>query len=117
MYKQRILNILNSFQYLFILYILSIADGSLVFKKSYTFKEQDNTKNYSLGAICLDSSDGLFIASDFCVLHVDKNCDLINVMPTKIDPFAIAALNDGVTLVIVGRNKTAETYRVQYGIQ
>ena len=51
------------------------------------------------------------------MLHVDKNCDLINVMPTKIDPFSITAQNDAVTLVIVGRNKTAETYRVQYGIQ
>lgn len=93
------------------------TNGNLVYKKTYTFKEQDITKNYSLGALCLDSSDGLFIASDYCVLHVDKNCDLINVMPTKIDPFSITAQNDAVTLVIVGRNKTAETYRVQYGIQ
>ena len=106
-------------QFLFITFLLlfSVADGSLSFKKTYTFKEKDNTKNYSLGAICLDSSDGLFVASDYCVLHLDKNCDLINVMPTKIDPFSITAQNDGVTLVIVGRNKTAETHRVQYGIQ
>lgn len=71
-------------------------------------------KHYSLGAVCIDSRDGLFIASDNCVLHVDKNGDLINVMPTKIDPFAITANEEGLTLVIVGRNKTAETCRLQY---
>lgn len=93
------------------------TNGSMTYKRTYTFTEGDATKTYSLGAVCLDSRDGLFIAADYCVLHVDKNCDLVNVMPTKIDPFAITAQPDGVTLVIVGRNKTAETYRVNYGIQ
>ena len=88
-----------------------------MYSHSYTFTEAGVMKNYQLGAICLDAKDGLFIASDYCVLHVDRNGDLINVLPTKIDPYAITVQSDGVTLVIVGRNKIAETYRIEYGIQ
>ena len=94
-----------------------VSGGSLMYQRSYNFTEEGVKKKYTLGAICLDSRDGLFIASDYCVLHVDRNSELINVMPTKIDPFAITVQSDGITLVIVGRNKVAETYRIRYGIQ
>lgn len=58
---------------------------------------------YNLGSVT--TTDGIvLVASDLCVLRLDKDLDVLTVIPTKCDPFFIVQTSRSREIFVLSRS-------------
>lgn len=90
-------------------YLLCFNKGrELVFKKRFDSGDRDF---YFLGSVTCDKNV-TYVSSDNCFLRLNKDGDLITVVPTLEDPYHLLMRNDKPVLVLIGRQDNVVCHKI-----